>query len=44
MTGATLAPPGEKDLTKIHVRDGAGKEILAQAVDTDYDDFTNLIC
>jgi hypothetical protein len=34
-----LAPLGEKDLMKIHVRDGAGKEVLAQAVDTDYDDF-----
>lgn len=35
----TLAALGEKDLTKIHVRDSAGKEVLAQAVDTDYDDF-----
>jgi len=34
-----LAPLGEKDLMKIQVRDGAGKEVLAQAVDTDYDDF-----
>ena len=34
-----LAALGEKDLMKIHVRDGAGKEVLAQAVDTDYDDF-----
>jgi len=34
-----LAPLGEKDLMKIHVRDGAGKEVLAQAVDTDYDDY-----
>lgn len=34
-----LAPLGEKDLMKIHVRDGVGKEVLAQAVDTDYDDF-----
>ena len=24
---------------KIHVRDSAGKEVLAQAVDTDYDDY-----
>ena len=30
-----LAPLGEKDLMKIHVRDAAGKEVLAQAVDTD---------
>ena len=34
-----LAALGEKDLTKIHVRDGGGKEVLAQAVDTDYDDY-----
>jgi hypothetical protein len=34
-----LAPLGEKDLMKIHLRDGAGKEVLAQAVDTDYDDY-----
>src|SRR6476469_997391 len=34
-----LAPLGEKDLMKIHVRDGSGKEVLAQSVDTDYDDY-----
>jgi len=34
-----LAALGEKDLMKIHVRDSAGKEVLAQAVDTDYDDY-----
>jgi len=34
-----LAPLGEKDLMKIHVRDGVGKEVLAQAVDTDYDEY-----
>src|SRR5215207_1848044 len=39
LTADALAPLGEKDLTKIHVRDGAGKEVLAQAVDTDYDDY-----
>lgn len=39
VTAQTLAPLGEKDLTKIHVRDSAGKEVLAQAVDTDYDDY-----
>ena len=33
-----LAPLGEKDLTKIHVQDSSGKELLSQAVDTDYDD------
>lgn len=34
-----LAPLGEKDLTKIHVQDSSGKELLTQAVDTDYDDY-----
>jgi hypothetical protein len=34
-----LAPLGEKDLTKIHVRDSSGRELLCQAVDTDYDDY-----
>jgi len=39
LTTEALAPLGEKDLMKIHVRDSAGKEVLAQAVDTDYDDY-----
>jgi Domain of unknown function (DUF4861) len=39
ITGAQLGPLGEKDLTKIHVRDSSGKELLSQAVDTDYDEF-----
>ena len=39
LTAEALAPLGEKDLMKIHVRDNAGKEVLAQAVDTDYDDY-----
>jgi hypothetical protein len=34
-----LAPLAEKDLNKLHVRDSAGKEILAQSVDSDYDDY-----
>jgi hypothetical protein len=34
-----LAQLGEKDLTKIHVRDSSGRELLCQAVDTDYDDY-----
>jgi hypothetical protein len=34
-----LASLAEKDLTKLHVRDGSGKEVLAQSVDTDYDDY-----
>lgn len=33
-----LAPLAEKDLMKLHVRAGSGKEILSQAVDTDYDE------
>ncbi len=37
LTRQQLAPLGEKDLTKIHVRDAAGKELLCQAVDVDYD-------
>jgi hypothetical protein len=39
VTAQALASLGEKDLTKIHVRDSAGKEVLTQAVDTDYDDY-----
>lgn len=37
LTAAQLAPLGEKNLSKIHVRDAAGKELICQAVDTDYD-------
>jgi hypothetical protein len=32
-----LAPLGDKDLAKTHVKDSAGKEVLCQAVDTDGD-------
>lgn len=32
-----LAPLGEKDLAKIHVKDATGKELLCQAVDSDGD-------
>lgn len=39
LSSKDLAPLGEKDLTKIHVRDSSGRELLCQAVDTDYDDF-----
>src|SRR5215207_6752458 len=39
LTAQALAAVGEKDLTKIHVRDSTGREVLAQAVDTDYDDY-----
>src|ERR1044072_7028006 len=39
VAAAALAPLGEKDLMKLHVRDSSGKEVLSQAVDTDYDDY-----
>src|ERR1051325_3198794 len=39
LTAQALAPLGEKDLLKLHVHDAAGKEVLCQAVDTDYDDY-----
>ena len=39
LTAQALAPLGEKDLMKIHVRDSSGREVLSQAVDTDYDDY-----
>jgi len=34
-----LAPLGEADLEKIHVKDAAGKELIVQAVDTNYDEY-----
>jgi len=34
-----LASLAEKDLNKLHVRDSSGKELVAQSVDTDYDDY-----
>lgn len=39
LTAKDLAPLAEKDLTKLHVRDNSGREVLAQSVDTDYDDY-----
>jgi hypothetical protein len=39
ISAADLVPLGEKDLEKIHVKDSSGNELLAQAVDTDYDDY-----
>jgi pectinesterase len=39
LSAQQLAPLGETDLTKIHVQDAAGKELLCQAVDTDFDDY-----
>lgn len=38
LSASELAPLGESDLAKIHVIDAAGKELLVQAVDTDYDE------
>jgi hypothetical protein len=35
----TLARLGEEDLSKIHVRDSSGKELLAQSVDAEYDEY-----
>lgn len=39
LTAAQLAPLGAKDLATIHVKDSTGKELLAQAVDTDGDTY-----
>lgn len=39
VTAAQLAPLGETNLNKIHVKDAAGKELLVQAVDTDFDEY-----
>lgn len=37
LTVAQLAPLGVKELGTVHVKDSVGKELLVQAVDTDYD-------
>jgi hypothetical protein len=39
LSAKDLTSLGEKDLLKIHVRDSSGKELLCQAVDTDYDEY-----
>lgn len=39
LTLKDLAPLAEKDLNKLHVRDSSGKELVAQSVDIDYDDY-----
>lgn len=39
LTAKDLAALAEKDLNKLHVRDSAGNELLAQSVDTDYDEY-----
>lgn len=41
LSARDLTPLGAKDLRTIHVQDAAGKEILCQAVDTDYDEYRN---
>jgi hypothetical protein len=37
LSAADLAPLGEASLQKIHVKDASGKELLCQAVDTNFD-------
>ncbi|HKO15693.1 MAG TPA: DUF4861 family protein [Gemmatimonadaceae bacterium] len=37
LTREQLAPLGEQDLNRIHVIDAAGRRLIVQAVDTDYD-------
>lgn len=37
LTAKQLAPLGVKDLNIVHVKDATGKELMAQAVDTDLD-------
>jgi hypothetical protein len=39
LSAAQLAPLGEKDLEKIHVKDSSGQELICQASDTDFDDY-----
>ena len=39
LTTKDLAALAEKDLNKLHVRDSGGKELVAQSVDSDYDDY-----
>lgn len=39
LSAAQLAPLGAKDLSVLHVFDAAGVEVLAQAVDSDFDDY-----
>jgi hypothetical protein len=39
VTAAQLAPLGTTNLACIHVQDAAGKELVVQAVDTDFDAF-----
>ncbi|HVT89748.1 MAG TPA: DUF4861 family protein [Tepidisphaeraceae bacterium] len=38
LSGKDLATVGARDLSFIHIKDASGKEVLAQAVDTDFDE------
>jgi hypothetical protein len=39
LSAKELAPLGASDVAKIHVTDATGKELLTQALDSDYDEF-----
>lgn len=39
VTAQQLEGLGEKDLNKVHVKDASGKELISQAIDTDWDDY-----
>jgi hypothetical protein len=39
LSAKQLEPLGQKDLTRVHVQDAAGNEVLCKTVDTDYDDY-----
>ena len=39
LSSKDLAPLNARDLETIHVTDASGKEVVCQAVDTDYDDY-----
>lgn len=41
LTAAQLAPLAARHLNTVHVKDSTGKELLAQAVDTDFDAYRN---
>src|SRR5687767_4192041 len=39
VSGKDLTSLNVKDLALVHVKDESGKELMAQAVDTDFDDY-----
>src|SRR5262245_52664593 len=39
VTAQQLEALGEKDLNRVHIKDASGKELIAQAVDTDWDEY-----